>query len=166
MQTEMSLTFTIRRTSSIQTFLKTRGLCLKQSWPLTKKMSAAYQRPHRNWCTKNIFMAFTDSSAKRRKMKRRKLKQHNYIRNFNKLLWLLCSFSPFIAYKSLRWFFMNPLVTNIEWIKTKFWGICLQLTSIVSRKFDYHLRFLGNWSPSPPLSNNFALSEKQVLMST
>ena len=31
MQTEMSLTFTIRRTSSIQTFLKTRGLCLKQS---------------------------------------------------------------------------------------------------------------------------------------
>ena len=34
-------------------------------------MTAAYQGPHRNWCTKNIFMAFTDFSTKRGKMKRK-----------------------------------------------------------------------------------------------
>ena len=27
-----------------------------------------------------------------------------------------------------------------------------------------HIRFLGNCPPTPPLSQNFALSEKQVLM--
>ena len=71
-------------------------------------MTAAYQGPYRNWCTKNIFMAFTDFSTKRGKMKRRELKQHNYIRNFNELLRLLYSFSPFVVYESPRWFFLTP----------------------------------------------------------
>ena len=138
MQTDMSLTCTIRRTSSTQTFLKTRGLCLRQSWPLTKKkMTAAYQGPYRNWCTKNIFMAFTDFSTKRGKMKRRELKQDNCIRNFNELLTTLLVLAPCCIWKPPL-VFHDTLVKIIEWIDTKFWGICLQLTSVVSRHLDYH----------------------------
>ena len=59
-----------------------------------KKMTAAYQGPYRNWCTKNIFMAFTDFSTKRGKMKRRELKQDNCIRNFNELLTTLLVLAP------------------------------------------------------------------------